>query len=116
MLLGQVFSLEFRSAQRPILEVVVSDLRFHYTTKGNFMAICCAAYLTPELWSALKDIDGCADLKHGVVKRRLECSQPLVHFVWHSGVHGLSEEPDQLDTKEIEAIWTFLQLCEVVGP
>eukprot|EP00913_Durusdinium_trenchii_P000501 g458.t1 len=52
-------------------------LLFHYTTKGNFMAICCAAYLTPELWSALKDIDGC--------------------------VHGLSEEPDQLDTKEIEA-------------
>ena len=33
-------------------------LRFHYTTKGNFNAVCSSAYLTPELWSALKDADG----------------------------------------------------------
>ena len=32
--------------------------RFHYTTKGNFYAICNAAYVTPELWSALKAADG----------------------------------------------------------
>ena len=32
--------------------------RFHYTTKGNFNAICSSAYLTPELYSALKDADG----------------------------------------------------------
>ncbi|CAJ1452547.1 unnamed protein product [Effrenium voratum] len=50
-----------------------TTLLFHYTTKGNFYAICSAAYVTPELWSALKDTDG--------------------------SVHGLMEEPDQLGTK-----------------
>ncbi|CAL1137060.1 unnamed protein product [Cladocopium goreaui] len=54
-----------------------ATLLFHYTTKGNFNAVCSSAYLTPELWSALKDADG--------------------------SVRGLSEEPDQLEAKVMEA-------------
>eukprot|EP00435_Cladocopium_sp_Y103_P018720 s4520_g4.t1 len=54
-----------------------ATLLFHYTTKGNFNAVCSAAYLTPELWSALKDADG--------------------------SVRGLTEEPDQLEAKVMEA-------------
>ncbi|CAE7571153.1 unnamed protein product, partial [Symbiodinium pilosum] len=65
-------ALEIASSRYRVDEVV---LLFHYTTKGNFYAICNAAFVTPELWSALKAADG--------------------------GVHAIAKEPDQLGKKQM---------------
>ncbi|CAE7368085.1 KLC4 [Symbiodinium necroappetens] len=65
-------ALEIASSRYRADEVV---LLFHYTTKGNFYAICNAAFVTPELWSALKAPDG--------------------------GVHAIAKEPDQLGKKQM---------------